>query len=247
MTPLKIEVHADAAAVSRRAAAWIAEAARQAIGQRDRFVLALSGGRTPWQMLRILAAEAIDWHKVHVMQVDERVAPADDPGRNLTHLRDALLVHAPIPAAQVYAMPVEDPDLAAAAGRYGRLLAGVAGAPPVLDLVQLGLGTDGHTASLVPGDAALEIGGADVAVTAAYKGRRRMTLTFPIINRARRILWLVTGEDKAEAVTRLVEGDLSLPAGRVRREPALLLADRAAAARLAISPGHDARRKRINP
>ncbi len=237
IAPLKIEVHADAAAVSRRAAAWIAEAARQAIGQRDRFVLALSGGRTPRQMLRILAAEAIDWRKVHVIQADERVAPMGSPDRNLTHLQDALLVHVPIPAAQVYAMPVEDPDLAAAAGRYGRLLAGVAGAPPVLDLVQLGLGTDGHTASLVPGDAALEVGGADVAVTANYGGQRRMTLTFPIINRARRILWLVTGEDKAEAVARLVQGDLSLPASRIKREPALLLADRAAAARLAIFPG----------
>jgi len=233
MTPLKIEVHADAAAVSRRAAAWIAEVAKQAIERRDRFVLALSGGNTPRQMLRILAAEAIDWHKVHLAQVDERVAPMGSPDRNLTHLRDTLLARVPLPAGQVHPMPVEDADLAAAAERYGQLLVRLAGSPPLLDLVQLGLGADGHTASLVPGDAALEVSRADVAVTATYHGRRRMTLTFPIINRARRILWLVTGEDKAEAVARLAQGDPSLPASRISREPALLLADRAAAARLA--------------
>jgi 6-phosphogluconolactonase len=231
IAPLKIEVHADAAAVSRRAAAWIAEAASEAISQRDRFALALSGGNTPRQMLRLLATEIIDWRKVHAVQVDERVVPIDSPDRNLMHLRDTLLARVPLPAAQVHPMPVDDADLAAAAERYGRLLARLAGSPPILDLVQLGLGADGHTASLVPGDAALDVIRADVAVTAAYKGQRRMTLTFPIINRARRILWLVTGEDKAEALARLVQGDPSLPASRVSREPALLLADRAAAAR----------------
>jgi 6-phosphogluconolactonase len=231
--PLKIEVHADADAVARRAAAWIAGAAMQAIAQRDRFVMALSGGTTPWPMLRVLATETIDWPKVHVVQVDERAAPIDSPDRNLTHLRDALLARVPLPAAQVHPMPVEDDDLAAAAKSYSRSLARLAGSPPLLDLVQLGLGADGHTASLVPGDPVLEVSRADVAVTAEYRGRRRMTLTFPIINRARRILWLVTGEDKADAVARLVEGDLSLPAGRISREPALLLADRAAAAQLA--------------
>jgi len=235
ISPLKIEVHADAAAVARRTAAWIAEVAREAIAQRDRFVLALSGGNTPWQTLRLLATEPIDWSKVNVVQVDERVVPIDSPDRNLTHLRDTLLARVPLPAAQVHPMPVDDADLAAAAERYGRLLARLAGSPPLLDLVQLGLGADGHTASLVPGDAVLDVTRADVAVTAAYKGQRRMTLTFPIINRACRILWLVTGGDKAEVVARFVRGDPSLPASRVSREPALLLADRAAAALL---PSH---------
>ncbi|MBS1191926.1 MAG: 6-phosphogluconolactonase [Rhodocyclaceae bacterium] len=230
---LKIEVHADAAAASRRAAAWIAEAAVQAIEQRNRFVLALSGGSTPRQMLRILAAEAIDWRKVHLIQVDERVAPLGSPERNLTQLRDALLVHIPLPEGQIEPMPVENTDLAAAAKRYGRLLVRLAGSPALLDLVQLGLGADGHTASLVPGDAALEVSRADVAVTAPYNGWRRMTLTLPIINRARRILWLVTGADKAEAVARLVQGDPSLLASRISRESALLLVDRAAVALLA--------------
>ncbi|MFH1558325.1 MAG: 6-phosphogluconolactonase [Pseudomonadota bacterium] len=233
---LKIEVHADAEAVSRRGAAWIAEAAGQAIGQRDRFVMALSGGRTPWRMLSILSVAAVDWPRVHLAQVDERVAPAGSPDRNLTHLRDALLARAGLPAAEVHPMPVEDADLDAASERYSRLLVGLAGSPPLLDLVQLGLGADGHTASLVLGDPALEVTGSDVAATAPYHGRRRMTLTFSIINRARRILWLVTGEDKAEAVARLVQGDPSLLASRVSREPALLLADRAAAALVEPQP-----------
>lgn len=230
---LRTEVHADPAAVARRAAAWIAETTRQAIEQRDRCVLALSGGTTPLPMLRVLATTAIDWRKVQVLQVDERVAPSESPDRNLAQLRAALFARIPLPAAQIHAMPVEDVDLVAAAERYGRLLMQLAGAPPRLDLVVLGLGADGHTASLVPGDAALDIRDADVAVTALYQGRRRMTLTFPAINRARHILWLVTGADKAEMLARLVEGDPALPASRVSRTSALLLADRAAAARLA--------------
>lgn len=230
---LKIEVHADATAVSYRAATYIAECAKQAIAQRNRFVLALSGGATPRQMLGILPAETIDWRKVHLVQVDERIAPLGSPERNLTQLRDALLVHVPIPEGQVEPMPVDDANLAAAAKRYGRLLIRLAGSPALLDLVQLGLGADGHTASLVPGDAVLAVSRADVAITAQYNGWRRMTLTFPIINRARRILWLVTGADKAATVARLVQGDTSLPASRINRESALLLVDRAAAVRLA--------------
>jgi 6-phosphogluconolactonase len=234
--PLTIEVHDDADAVSRRGAAWIAETARQAIDRRDRCVLAFSGGHTPWQMLEKLAAAEVDWRRVHVAQVDERVVSLSSPDRNLSHLRDAFVARVPLPAGQVHAMPVEDADLDAAAERYGRLLVSVAGSPPVLDLVQLGLGADGHTASLVPGDRALDVLDADVAVTAPYNGHRRMTLTFPILNRARRILWLVTGADKASAVARLARGDPSLPASRIGRESALLLADRAAAALLEPSP-----------
>lgn len=225
---LKMEVHEDTAAVARRAASWIAQAAEDALARRNRFVLALSGGRTPLPMLRCLAQQTLDWPRIHVVQVDERVAPNDSPDRNLTQLRAALAAGVPLPAGQLYPMPVEDADLAAAARRYARLLASLAGAPPRLDLVQLGLGADGHTASLVPGDAALAVN-ADVAVTAIYQGRRRMTLTLPIINRARRVLWLVTGADKAEVLARLLGGDPSLPASGVSRASALLLADRAAA------------------
>jgi 6-phosphogluconolactonase len=169
---------------------------------------------------------------VHVVQVDERVAPAADPDRNFAHLRESLLDHAPLRPDQVHAMPVEAADLDRAAEQYARTLQEVAGSPPVLDLVHLGLGPDGHTASLVPGDPVLDVTDADVAVTGPYQGRRRMTLTFPIINRSRRVLWLVTGAEKAGMLVRLRDGDPSMPASHVRSDQALVLADRAAAERI---------------
>jgi 6-phosphogluconolactonase len=186
-------------------------------------------------MLRALAREKVPWESVYVVQVDERVAPAGDPDRNLTHLRESLLEHAPLQPDHIYAMPVELPDLKAAATQYALALQDVAGSPAVLDLVHLGLGPDGHTASLVPGDAVLEITDADVAVTGAYQERRRMTLTYPILNRSRRVLWLVTGSEKPGMLVRLHGGDRSIPAGRVRRDRALVLADRAAADQLATN------------
>src|SRR5262249_18132024 len=159
-------------------------------------------------------------------QVDERVAPIFDPDRNLAHLRENLLDQAPLRPDHIHAMPVEAADLGRAAEQYGRTLRDVAGAPAVLDLVHLGLGSDGHTASLVPADAAVDVADADVATTEPYQGRRRMTLTFPIINRSRLVLWLVTGGEKAEALMRLRGGDRLIPASRVRRDRAVILADR---------------------
>ena len=194
--------------------------------------MAVSGGHTPWQMLRALAREDVPWTSVYVAQVDERVAPAGHPDRNLTHLRDSLLEHVSLRPEQVCAMPVESPDLEAAAVQYARLLQEIAGTPPVLDLVHLGLGPDGHTASLVPGDPVLNVTEADVALTQPYQGRRRMTLTYPMLNRARRILWVVTGAEKAGMLLRLRDGDVTIPAGLVRRDQALIIADRAAAERL---------------
>ena len=225
---MKIEILPDAGAVAQKAAEIIAAEARSAVAERGRFVMAVSGGHTPWQMLRALANEKVPWQTVHVVQVDERIAPAGDPDRNLTHLRESLLEHAPLSPEQIHAMPVESPDLDAAAKRYAMTLQEIAGAPPVLDLVHLGLGPDGHTASLVPADAVLNVTDVDVALTGIYQDRRRMTLTYPMLNRSRRILWLVTGTDKVEALSRLREGDVSIPAGRIQRDQALVLADRAA-------------------
>src|SRR5262245_59135159 len=183
--------------------------------------MAVSGGHTPWRMLRALASDELPWQQVHIVQVDERVAPAADPDRNLAHLRASLLDHAPLPPDHIHAMPVEAADLDRAAEQYALTLRDVAGVPPVLDLVHLGLGPDGHTASLVPGDPVLDITDADVAATGSYHGRRRMTLTFPIINRSRLVLWLVTGSEKDATLVRLRDGDRSIPASRVRQDRSL--------------------------
>ena len=231
---MKIEVFADDEATARAAAKKIAVEAVAAVAARGSFVMAVSGGRTPWIMMRALAKEDVPWKSVHIVQVDERVAPAGDPDRNLTHLRESLLNNSPIRAEQIHAMPVGSPNLEDAAMQYDSTLREIAGSPPTLDLVHLGLGPDGHTASLVPGDPVLNVTDADVAMTGIYQGRRRMTLTYPVINRARCILWLATGSEKVGMLARLQKGDLSIPAGRVCQDRAVIFADRAAAAGLAL-------------
>jgi len=226
---MKVQIYADADTVAREAAALVAAKARATVADRGSFVMAVSGGHTPWAMLRELAQQELPWNGVHVVQVDERVAPAGDPDRNLTHLRESLLAHAPLRPEQIHAMPVDSSDLKAASAQYAQVLQSIAGSPPALDLVHLGLGPDGHTASLVPGDPVLDVLDADVAPTGLYQGRRRMTLTYPILNRSRLVLWLVTGGEKAGMLARLEAGDVSIPAGRVRPNDAVVLADRAAA------------------
>jgi len=226
---MKIKVYADADAVALEAAKLIAKAAQEAVAVRGKFVIAVSGGKTPWMMLRDLAKQEVPWNGVQVVQVDERIAPEGDPDRNLTHLRESLLEHAPLRPGQIHAMPVETTNSETACMQYARTLNEIAGSPPVLDLVHLGLGPDGHTASLVPGDPVLDVKDADVALTGVYQNRRRMTLTYPIINRSRRVLWLVTGSEKAGMHARLQAGDVSIPAGRVSRDHAVVLADLAAA------------------
>ncbi|MCJ7452424.1 MAG: 6-phosphogluconolactonase [Steroidobacteraceae bacterium] len=225
----KVEVLETAAAVAEAAADFIAAEARSSIDARGAFSFAVSGGRTPWLMLRALASRELPWAGVHLWQVDERVAPDGDADRNLTQLRESLLSTVPLAPAHVHAMPVTTPDMGAAVREYSASLTAVAGDPPVLDLVHLGLGSDGHTASLVPGDPALEVTDADVALAGPYQGRRRMTLTFPVINRARRVLWVVTGADKSVMLRRLLDADRGIPAGRVCQDRALVLADRLAA------------------
>jgi len=226
---MDIQIFSDAEEVANEAAKLIAMIARQSVEERGRFVLAVSGGRTPWQMLRALGKEELPWKSVHVFQVDERIAPLGHPDRNLTHLCDCLLGNSPIIEHHIYAMPVEWNDLEFASGEYCDMLSEHAGSPSIIDLVHLGLGTDGHTASLVPEDSVLEISDHDVAITDIYQGRQRMTLTYPIINRSRNIMWVITGAEKAPMLKRLLIADSSIPAGRISQDKAFVLADRNAA------------------
>jgi len=220
---VRVETLPDAEAVAQRAAVYLAERARAAIARRGHFLLATSGGSTPWRMLELFSQEALPWEQVLLFQVDERVAPRGDPARNLTHLQQTLLDRVP---ARAYPMPVEG-DLEAGARDHAQTLRQLAGDPPRLDLVHLGLGPDGHTASLVPGDPVLDCPDL-VGLTAPYQGHRRMTLTWPVLTQARALLWVVTGASKVEALRRLRAGDRAIPAGRVPQARALLLADLAA-------------------
>jgi 6-phosphogluconolactonase len=221
---------ADAEAAASLAAAVIAAVCREAAATRGQALVAVSGGETPWLMLEKLRTLRVPWPLVHVAQVDERVAPRGDASRNLTRLERILVTEGPLPAANLHAMPVEDPDPAVACAAYQRRLEELAGRPLVLDLVQLGLGTDGHTASLVPGDAVLGVEERDVAMSGEYHGQRRMTLTMPALARARARLWLVTGASKAMRLRELLDGHGDAPALRVRRSRTDVVADAAALA-----------------
>src|SRR5262245_24618200 len=159
-------------------------------------------------MFSQLEDHGIDWTKTAVYQVDERVAPPGSDERNLTHLIESLSIGA---QGSIKPMPVNDDDLEAAAARYAESL------PERLDLAHLGLGPDGHTASLVPDDPVLEVTDRRVAVTSGeYQGVRRMTLTYPEIEQVRSLLWVVAGESKVDALRQLIEQDPSTPSGRVR-------------------------------
>ena len=222
MSAPRLEVVEDERAAAQRAAELIAEAGERSLEERDEFKLALSGGRTPWAMLAILSdLEAMPWEDTELFQVDERVASPGSEERNLTHFVLALsLEH----QSALVPMPVTQRDLGTAALQYEDLL------PHRLDLVHLGLGPDGHTASLVPGDSVLEATDQKVAMTEhPYQGCRRMTLTYPALRDARQILWLVTGEEKREPLERLIDGDATIPAGRVRNDEMVVVADEAAA------------------
>jgi 6-phosphogluconolactonase len=219
---IELEVAGDEKAASRRAAELIAETGADAAEQRGRFAFAMSGGRSPWAMLAILGElEGMPWDRTELFQVDERVDSPGSPDRNLTHMVLGLSMDH---QAALRPMPVTQRDLDGAAREYESAL------PECFDLIHLGLGPDGHTASLVPGDPVLEVSDRRVAITAEpYQDHRRMTLTYPTLSDARRILWLVTGPDKREPLAKLLEEDESIPAGRVRNENVVVIADEAAA------------------
>ncbi|MGH2769189.1 MAG: 6-phosphogluconolactonase [Actinomycetota bacterium] len=221
---IRVETLPDAAALAARAADYVAEHAGAGVAERGTFSLAVSGGATPAPMFRELATRRVPWEAIHLFQVDERVVPPGHPDRNLGILQESLLDRIPIPEGNVHLMGVNDDDLDAAARAYAQELRRVCGEGSRLDLVHLGLGSDGHTASWPPGDPVVEVTEMDVAVVGPFRGRLRMTLTPPPVNRAREILWLVAGPDKADALRRLLAGDPGLPATRVRTDHATLLA-----------------------
>lgn len=225
---MEVEVFAGPESAAKTAARFIAAAAREAVAKRGRSAVAFSGGHALWLMLRALANEDVPWDKVHIFQTGECVAPAGDPDRNLTRLRKSLLDRAVVSPVHIHAMPVEKRDLGGAAAQYARTLARVAGSPPVLDLVHLSPGPGGHSPSLASPDPILEVSSADVAVTAPCQGRRRMSLTYAVLNRARRVLWLAAGFKKAGTLARLHAGT-PIAAGQLRQDTALILAGREAA------------------
>lgn len=229
---MRLRTATDPQSAARVAAEEIAVLCRHAVRERGRALLAFSGGATPWLMLRALRALDLPWDRTWVTQVDERIAPHGDERRNLSRLAEILVNEGPLPAAQLLAMPVEGDDLEAAAADYQRLLERHGGRPMCIDLVQLGLGTDGHTASLVPGDPVLAVADRDVALSGEYQGLRRMTLTLPALDRARQRLWLVTGLGKAEPLRDLLASTGDAPAARVARNDTVVVADDDALARV---------------
>jgi 6-phosphogluconolactonase len=230
MSAIEVEVLPDGAALAARTADLVAEHLNKAVAGRGRATLAVSGGGTPLAFFAELAGRAVPWAAVHVFQVDERVAPDGHPDRNLTGLRAALLDRIAIPPGNVHPMPVQEPDIEAAASAYAGELRTVTGGS--VDVVHLGLGDDGHTASWPPGDAVVG-STADTAVVGPFNGRLRMTLTPPAVNRAGWIVWEVAGAAKAPVVARLLAGDRALPASHVRRHGVTLLADAPAGAEAA--------------
>jgi 6-phosphogluconolactonase len=217
----------DAANAAAAAAAHIAGCARQVIAERRRFALGLSGGSSPLPMFAALAVADIPWEFVLLYQVDERLVPADSPARNFAAIRERPVERIAIPAANVHPRPVERADPNAAAADYADTLRRTLKPGGVLDLVHLGLGADGHTASLLPGDPAAG-GTTDVIVSQAYRGTRRLSLSSGVLSAARERVWLVTGADKRRALARLLDGDHEIPAGRLPRRRSIVFTDLAA-------------------
>jgi 6-phosphogluconolactonase len=230
---IRMEVRENAEQACVAAAQIIAEALRGAAALHGDASLAVSGGKTPPTMLRALTTQMVPWDALHLFQVDERCAPDGHADRNATALTSAL---APVATAldlgkHLHLMNV--PDDASPAWTDQAELAARAYADILpsrgLDIVHLGLGDDGHTASLIPGDAVLDVDDRAVAVTGMYQDRHRLTLTTPTINQAQLIVWLVIGASKAPMIRRLLAGDDSIPAGRFGGQDGVLVVDTAAA------------------
>ena len=225
---MKTEIFPSADQVAKEAAAYIEQLIRETLAHKKTFSMAISGGRTPWEMLKILSKASLPWTRVNLFQVDERVAPDGHADRNLTQLFQAIEGSPLVTQLRIFPMPVLAANLDEGCREYIQVLDEVTEGKG-LDLIHLGLGSDGHTASLVPGDGVLDLQDRLVACTQnTYQGRIRMTLTYPLLNSAKQILWIVTGSEKQEMVRRLLNQDASIPAGSIRQENALLMADQAA-------------------
>lgn len=229
---MELKILQSADEVARQAALFIADLIKENIAKKGFFTLAISGGRTPWEMIKILAQENLPWEKVYLFQVDERITPEGNPDRNLTQLFNTIQGTRLMTRLNIFPMRVIAENLEEACEEYASHIQEVT-RNGKLDLIHLGLGSDGHTASLIPGDAVCEVADRDVALTTSpYQGRQRMTLTYPLINRAEKILWLLTGEEKTEMLQRLLNADQEIPAGRVSQNQALIFADEPAAKNL---------------
>ena len=226
---MQLFIGLDPSNAAAMAADWLAARITEDVAARGRCVLALSGGQTPWKMLEELITRNVPWHALQVVQVDERVVPIDDPRRNFTRIHELLCKRGRLDEKQLHAIPVERPDPDLAAREYAKSLERLVGSPPTMDIVQLGLGSDGHTASLAPADPTLKIMDRDAAATGVFAGTRRITLTLPCINRARARLWLINGAEKARRLRELIKGQGEIPAVRVSRDNAVVFADAAAA------------------
>ncbi len=218
----------NTATAESAAAQFIAARLAAAIAGRGQATLAISGGRTPWGLLTRLAGHALDWKAVRLFQVDERIVAADDAARNWKHfLRTALATR--IPSTNHHPMPVEIADAKQAASQYAQLLIRHCGRPPALDVVHLGIGADGHTASLFAGDALLQERQRLVGVSAIYDGHARLSMTLPVLNHAGCIVWYVTGTERKHSVSRLFAADPDIPASQVKRTHAVCFTDLEAA------------------
>ncbi len=229
---VNVEVLAHGEALAVRSVEVILEAAAQSIDERGVFVWAISGGTTPRRLLELLSERSdLDWSRTHLFQVDERIAPDGSDDRNASMLDSALLTEEFLEQnhpAGIHLMPVTAPDLETAAIEYAELMDTHAGTPVVFDLVQLGMGSDGHTASLIPDDPILGVDDVDVALTGEYQGRRRMSLTWPVLDRAKQLLWVIGGESKQDAVQLFLDNDPSIPATLPTQARATVLLDEAA-------------------
>lgn len=225
----ELRVVTDADEAADVAAGLLADAIRTAVASVGTFTMAVSGGRSPESMFEALASEDLPWAAVHIWQVDERIAVAGDPTRNLVGFEAAVGAR----PCTVHPMPVEellDDDVLGDAEASDAVCARYAASlPGTFDLIHLGLGPDGHTASLVPGDAVLSVTDRAVAVTSStYQDRRRMTMTYPTLSRTGSLLWLVTGADKRAALSGMLAGDRDLPASSVEAPRSVVVADLAA-------------------